>query len=125
MAMASALAERYVEKFSQGTRPRHREVVRFVLEDADFRRAQKKYRREIQISEWIAEPQRMQPVEAAREWGLPAIETLGDLADWLCLSPDALEWLADLKALGNKSRNSLAGNIITTGCGRSGQAAFG
>ena len=99
------LAERYVERFSQGARPRLRDAVRFLLEDADFRRAQKKYREQIQIAEWIAEPQRMQPVEAAREWGLPAIETLGDLADWLCLSPDELDWFADLKALGNKLRN--------------------
>jgi len=65
------LEERYVEKFSQGTRPMHHEVVRFFLEDADFLRVQKKYRREIQISEWIAEPQRMPPVDAEREWGLP------------------------------------------------------
>jgi hypothetical protein len=37
---------------------------------------------------------------------LPAIGTLGDLADWLCLSPDELEWFADLKTLCNKFRNS-------------------
>lgn len=47
----------------------------------------------------------MQAVEATKLWKLPAIETLGDLADWLCLSPDELEWFADLKALGNKLRN--------------------
>jgi len=38
--------------------------------------------------------------------GCRAIEPLGDLADWLCLSPDELEWFADLKALDDKSRNS-------------------
>ena len=77
-----------------------------MREDADFRRAQKKYRSQIQIAEWIAEPQRMQPVEVAKRWELPAIETTGDLADWLCLSPDELEWFADLKSLGNKLRNA-------------------
>jgi len=75
------LAERYVERFSPGVRPRHRDVVRFLLEDADFRRARKKYRAGIDVAEWIAEPQRMQPVEAAKLWKLPAIETLGDLAE--------------------------------------------
>jgi RNA-directed DNA polymerase len=99
------LAERYIERFSASTRPRHREVIRFLLEDDAFRRARKKYRSEIAIAEWIGEPPRMQPVEAAKLWKLPTIETLGDLADWLCLSPDELEWYADLKSLGNKLRN--------------------
>ena len=47
----------------------------------------------------------MQPVSAAERWDLPIIETAGDLADWLSLSTDDLEWFADLKALGNKLRN--------------------
>jgi len=99
------LVERYVERFSQGARPRHRDVVRFLLDDAGFGRVRKKYHAEIHVAEWIAEPSRMQPVEAAKLWKLPAIETLGDLADWLCLSPDELEWFADLKGLGNKLHN--------------------
>jgi RNA-directed DNA polymerase len=99
------LARRYVETFAGGTRPRHRDVVRFLLNDAGFARAHKKYRSEISIAEWIAEPARMQPVAATEGWGLPAIESLGDLADWLCLNPDELEWFADLKELGNKLRN--------------------
>jgi len=100
------LARRYAETFAGGTRPRHRDVVRFLLNDAGFARAHAKYRSEISIAEWIAEPQRMQPVVAAEGWGLPAILSLGDLADWLCLNPDELEWFADLKELGNKLRNS-------------------
>ena len=40
-----------------------------------------------------------------RGWALPVIETLGDLADWLCLSIGELEWFADLKGLGYKLRN--------------------
>ena len=44
----------------------------------------------------------MQPVRAAQGWNLPVIESVGDLADWLSLSTDELEWFADLKGLGNK-----------------------
>lgn len=93
------LAVRYVEAFGAGVRPRHRDVIRFLVDDPGFRRARAKYRGEISIEEWIAEPQRMQPVAAARPWGVPAIETAGDLADWLSLSVGELEWLADLKGL--------------------------
>ncbi len=47
----------------------------------------------------------MQPVEAAaRRWQIPVIESVGDLADWLCVSPDELDWFADLKGLNNKAR---------------------
>ena len=38
-------------------------------------------------------------------WRLPAIESPGQLADWLSLSIGELEWLADLKRLGYKFRN--------------------
>ena len=46
----------------------------------------------------------MQPVAAARGWEIPAIESVGELAEWLSLSGDELEWFADLKGLGNKLR---------------------
>lgn len=99
------LARRYVETFAGRTRPRHRDVVRFLLDDPGFEQARAKYRNEISIAEWLPEPQHMQPVAAAQGWALPVIETLGDLADWLCLSIGELEWLADLKGLGYKLRN--------------------
>jgi RNA-directed DNA polymerase len=99
------LARRYVETFAGRTRPRHRDVVRFLLDDPGFEQARAKYRSEISIAERLPEPQRMQPVAAAQGWALPVIETLGDLADWLCLSIGELEWFADLKGLGYKLRN--------------------
>src|SRR5260370_29381469 len=46
----------------------------------------------------------MRPVAAVQGWKLPAIESVGELADWLSLSDDELEWFADLKGLGNKLR---------------------
>ena len=42
----------------------------------------------------------MQPVAAARAWDVPAIESTGELADWLQLTPGELGWFADLKGLG-------------------------
>jgi hypothetical protein len=46
----------------------------------------------------------MLPASAAKDWGVPAIETTGDLAKWLGLSPGELRWFADLKALSYKQR---------------------
>jgi RNA-directed DNA polymerase len=100
------LSERYVASFAGQTRPRHRDVVRFLQRDTGFRRAWRKYHGEISIEQWIAEPQRMLPAEAATAWNLPAIESTGDLAAWLSLSPAELEWFADLKGLGGKLQSS-------------------
>ena len=127
------LAARYAAAFGGKARPRHRDVVLFLRNDSGLRRAWAKCRDELSIrslfsvnssgnrvarglveaplrhhlsvAQWLAEPQRMQPVSAAERWDLPIIETAGDLADWLSLSTDDLEWFADLKALGNKLRN--------------------
>ena len=98
------LARRYVKAFVGRTRPRHRDVVQFLLNDRGYQRAHAKYRDELSIAEWIAEPQRMQPVAKAQGWQLPVIETAGDLAVWLSLDIGDLEWFAELKELGNKLR---------------------
>uniref|UniRef100_Q01ST0 RNA-directed DNA polymerase n=1 Tax=Solibacter usitatus (strain Ellin6076) TaxID=234267 RepID=Q01ST0_SOLUE len=101
------LAERYAAAFGEsGVRPRHRDIVVFLRNDEGFSRARAKYGRQIEIAEWLTEPPRMQPAPAARGWDLPAIETVGDLAAWLVVTTDELEWFADLKELGNKLRNS-------------------
>lgn len=44
----------------------------------------------------------MQPVPAARTWPVPALESVGALADWLKVTPERLYWFADLKGLGYK-----------------------
>ena len=99
------LARRFVEDVAGRTRPRHRDVVQFLREDSGFGQAAAKYRDEISISKWIGEPQRMLPVAAAQAWQLPAIETVGELADWLCLRIGELEWYADLKGLLHRHPN--------------------
>jgi RNA-directed DNA polymerase len=100
------LARRYVETVAGKTRPRHRDVVQFILQDTGFRRASSKYFDELSVEHWIAGPQRMQPVAAASTWDVPAIESTGALADWLQLEPGELDWFADLKGLGYRKSHS-------------------
>ncbi len=96
------LASRYLETFTGRTRPRRREVVRFLRHDQDFAEACDRYGHQIKILHRIAGPQSMQPVAAAEGWPIPHIETIGALASWLELDPSELRWMADLKALGYK-----------------------
>ena len=100
------LALRYAKHFGSQTRPRHREVVKFLENDRGLRRAHTKYPEQFSLDEWWEEPHRMQPIEAAKSWDVPAIESVGDLAKWLGLSPNELRWFADLKALEYKGNNS-------------------
>lgn len=100
------VAQRYVDAFAGQTRPRHRDVVALLAKDPDFQRALLKYPRRLSVERWLAEPQSMAPVAAAREWELPPIESVGALAEWLSLDTGKLEWFADLKGLGYKKRVS-------------------
>ena len=93
------LARRYVAATQGATRPRVREVVQFLLQDPGFRRAQSAHFHKLSVAQWLNEAQRMQPVAAALQWDLPAIESIGDLARWLELQLRELDWFADLKGL--------------------------
>ena len=92
------LSERYAAAIAGRTRPRHRDVVQFLLADPDFTRAWPK----LAVKHWMAEPQRMQPAPAAASWNVPPLDSAGALADWLRLTAPELEWFADLKALACK-----------------------
>jgi hypothetical protein len=96
------LAKRYQKAFSNGLRPRHRDVVKFLSEDAGFLRALNKHADAIRIEHWLNPPQPMQPVRVGEAWPIPAIETVGALADRLSVTPSELDWFADLKAIGYK-----------------------
>ena len=96
------LIGRYLKQFGN-ERPRQRDVVRFLRNDAGFGRARSKYSDEISVREWLDTRPTMQPIVAAGGWNLPAIETSGDLAKWLGLDPGELRWFADLKGLGYKA----------------------
>ena len=93
------LAQRYIEGFAGKPRPRQRDLVQFLLDDPGFAEAWTAYSNQISVAQWLTEGQRMQPVRAAERWTIPPIESAGDLADWLSLTPGELDWFADLKAL--------------------------
>jgi len=95
------LAKRYVETVGRNARPRHRDVVQFLLQDPEFTRARSKHR--LKVQEWLAGPQPMQPASPAISWPVPAIESIGALADWLAADPNELLWFADLKRLAYKT----------------------
>lgn len=99
------LVRRYLQSMAGEMRPRQRDVIHFFLHDPGFRRAWSKHFDELSVAKWLVDPQRMQPVEAAAAWDVPAIESIGPLADWLSITPDELLWFADLKALAYKSKN--------------------
>ena len=93
------LARRYSKKFSGQIRPRHRDVVQFLLTDRGFRHAYAKHFNALRVKHWLTGAQRMQPVKATAGWNVPVIESVGELARWLGLTPGELEWVADLKGL--------------------------
>lgn len=97
------VAERYVAWVGDSERPRHREVVDFLSNDQGFDRACAVHYNQLEIAQWLAEPQRMQPVAPAAAWDIPPIESAGALAEWFEIAPNELEWFADLKGLVPKS----------------------
>lgn len=93
------LAARYVRAFEGRTRPRLRDVVRFLLDDRGFQRARTANREPLTVERWLNEPQRMLPCGPAAEWEIPALECEADLARWLGLHIPELEWFSDRKGL--------------------------
>jgi hypothetical protein len=93
------LARRYLKEVSGQTRPRLRDVVAFLVRVEGFERARWTHRDKLRVVDWLGEPQQMQPVIAAEDWGVPQLATLGDLTEWLGVEASELEWFADLKDL--------------------------
>ena len=91
------LARRFVRLIANEVRPTRNDVARFLGEDRGFRRTWYPELRWVRLGHWILEPQEMRPVAAAKEWRLPSIVTVADLADWFGISVGELEWFAELK----------------------------
>jgi hypothetical protein len=100
------LAKRYLDAMAGRPRPRHREVVAFLILDAGFRRVRENHSHELAIATWLREAPQMHPVAAAETWNVPSITTVADLAKWFGIEIGELEWLADLKALTYRDRSS-------------------
>lgn len=99
------LARRYVKAFSGRTRPRRQTAVQFILSDRAFRRFWQKHSSRLRAEHWLIEPQQMQPATVAAKWELPAIESVGALAEWLGVDIGYLQWFADLRGFGYKNRS--------------------
>ena len=93
------LAERYLEAFAGRKRPGVQDVVEFLLGDTGFRRVRHRLFYGVPSRSWVTEPDGMRPVAAAAGWEIPAIDSVGGLADWLGITPWDLEWFADRKGL--------------------------
>ena len=119
------LAQRYVDRFSGLTRPRQREVMQFLLRDRGFLRAWAKYSDSdgLRVVNRFAGNSVMQPAAAAEKWNVPAIESVGALADWLGASVGGLEWFADLKEDRAAGRNfeQVAALQLPGGCEAAGR----
>src|SRR5438874_2323432 len=103
-AWLGPLSRRYINAFSDRTRLRRQDVVQFLLQDPGFLRAWSKHSSKLVVRHWPIEPHRMQPVAAAKRWGIPKIESAAALAEWLGVDIGYLEWFADLKGLGYKTK---------------------
>ena len=99
------VAKRYVARFAGKVRPRRQEVAEFIGNDRTFKRVWLKGARGLRIKQWLTEPQPMQPVKAAEGWDLPAIESVGALAEWFGATVGELEWFADLKGLVHRNHS--------------------
>jgi len=93
------LVRRYRLHFGTEVRPKRRDVVRFLRVDEGLARALSRPHTPVRIAAWIAPAQTMQPAPAARNWPIPAIESVGALAEWLHITPGELAWFADLKRM--------------------------
>lgn len=96
------VARRYVKVFARETRPRHDEVMRFLLADPGFQAACVRHAAKLKIAKWFHQEDGMQPVAAALSWGLPSIVSVAQLASWLHVDAGELMWFADLRGLERK-----------------------
>jgi hypothetical protein len=104
------MARRFVKQFADEPRPRRRDVVAFLLADEGFAEARDVHQGKLRVVEWLGEPQRMQPMVAAAAWDIPPIESAGELAAWLGVEPNELEWFADLKELNRRASEAKLGH---------------
>ena len=90
------LAERVATAFAGRPRPRKAALTGFILADGGFRRICRPH--SVPIAPALVRPM-MAPIRAAESWGLPTLNTPGDLAASLGISPTELDWFADAQRL--------------------------
>lgn len=97
-----SLAVRIAAAFADKTRPRDTVLAEFILADRRFLRACEHGRVELLCRG--PTPAAMSPIAAASGWRLPSIETPGKLAEWLGVTCQELDWLADRRAWESRQR---------------------
>jgi RNA-directed DNA polymerase len=98
-----ATAKRYLRTFTAPARPRHRDVVDFLLADRSFCFACTKFGSELTVRNRLIGPEPMQSRGIFAALPLPPLDTVAALARWLRLDVTDLEWFADLKDLSARS----------------------
>jgi RNA-directed DNA polymerase len=87
------VASRLSTAFAGQPRSRQTTVADIVLADRGFRAACRKY--ELHVANAIPPPATTCSVPAAAAWPIPSICTAGQLAEWLGITVNDLEWFAD------------------------------
>lgn len=92
------LAKRLLANLGQEDQRRELAVCWFLFLDRGFQSACDRY--DLDVEQWILTTRPpMRPIAAARDWRIPSIQSPGELADWLDVEPNQLEWYADLRSL--------------------------
>jgi hypothetical protein len=92
------LAQRLVLALGETRRPSRRRVLEFLRQDSGFRRACREY--ELRPSGLQRRRPEMSPAAGPpAAWDVPPLVTVGELADWLELRPEELDWFADRRQL--------------------------
>ncbi len=73
------LAQQYVESVAGKTRPRHRDVVRFISQEPGYERALRKHSHELSVEHWLTESQRC---SLSPRPGHGSFQLLSPLAAW-------------------------------------------
>jgi RNA-directed DNA polymerase len=91
------VAERVLAAYPDRPRPRLARLAEFLSEDAGFQRARSKLKLKIRFTTWKLQEMTPAPGPPA-SWPVPAIATPSDLAGFLDLAPNQLDWFADCQA---------------------------
>jgi RNA-directed DNA polymerase len=94
------LARRVAGAFAETARPRASMVRELILAEERFWRAWAAG--SVHLVQRLAQPGTICPVDAAREWALPALHRVDELAGWLELTLGELDWFADRKGINGK-----------------------
>jgi len=91
-----SFAARIVKQFGDRRRPRQFHLERFILGDKGFLKA---WRRGLHIQHDLErEAPSMSPATGPpQHWQVPALRTKGEVARWLHLEPNELDWFADCR----------------------------